>query len=156
MIDLKSRLDESVQKVRKYGSWVSYGGLVVMIASAVMFIVEFIRMMNIMRLPGLENGHVKMEDLEAQLSQLEEQEREQVESSNLWTRLNSDIDNQKAVLMGNKESIIFVYMINTVVCVLFFIQGVLMWRAAKPTIEMTDYLLRGGVENVPADLMEHT
>lgn len=58
--------------------------------------------------------------------------------------------------MGNKESIIFVYMINTVVCVLFFIQGVLMWRAAKPTIEMTDYLLRGGVENVPADLMEHT
>ena len=65
MIDLKSRLDESVQKVRKYGSWVSYGGLVVMIASAVMFIVEFIRMMNIMRLPGLENGHVKMEDLEA-------------------------------------------------------------------------------------------
>ena len=58
--------------------------------------------------------------------------------------------------MGNKESVLFVYMINLCICVIFFIQGILMWRAAKPTIEMVDYLKKGGVDNVPADLMRHT
>jgi len=58
--------------------------------------------------------------------------------------------------MGNKESVMFLYMINCVLCILFFIQGVLMWQAAKPTISMTDYLLSGGIENVPAELIQHT
>ena len=42
--------------------------------------------------------------------------------------------------MGNKESVIFIYMVNCVICVLFLIQGILMWRAAKPTVEMIGYL----------------
>ena len=44
-----------------------------------------------------------------------------MESTNLWQKLGYDIDNEKAVLMGNKESVIFVYMLNCVICILFFI-----------------------------------
>ena len=71
-------------------------------------------------------------------------------------RIQSDVESQKAVLMGNKESVLFVYMINCIVCILFLIQGILMWRAAKPTVEMIEYLKKGGVDNVPADLKQHT
>ena len=70
--------------------------------------------------------------------------------------MQSDMEGEKAVLMGNKESVIFIYMVNCVICILFFIQGILMWRAAKPTIEMIGYLKEGGVDNVPVDLMQHT
>lgn len=60
--------------------------------------------------------------------------------------------------MGNKEGILFIYMLNLIVCVLFAISGFLMWRAAKPTLEMTDYLLKNGynINKVPADLKQHT
>jgi hypothetical protein len=30
-----------------------------------------------------------------------------------------------------------------------------MWRAARPTMEMIDYLNKGGLQNVPADLRYH-
>ena len=66
------------------------------------------------------------------------------------------MENEKAVLMGNKESVMFVYMINCVICILFLFSGILMWQAAKPTVEMINYLKAGGVENVPADLLRHT
>ena len=77
-------------------------------------------------------------------------------SSNLWTQATTDIENEKAVLMGNRESVMFIYILNCVVCVLFFIQGVLMWRAAKPTLEMIGFLQEGNVNDVPADLKRHT
>ena len=54
------------------------------------------------------------------------------------------MENDKAVLMGNKESVLFIYMLNCVICVLFLITGILMWRAAKPTLEMTDFLQAQG------------
>ena len=66
------------------------------------------------------------------------------------------METEKAVLMGNKESVLFIYMVNCVICVLFLIQGIIMWRAAKPTIEMIEYLRKGGVDNVPEDLLQHT
>ena len=67
--------------------------------------------------------------------------------------MQSDMENEKAVLMGNKESVIFIYMLNCIICVLFLSTGVLMWRAAKPTIEMIGFLRRGGVDAIPADLV---
>ena len=67
-----------------------------------------------------------------------------------------DLENEKAVLMGDRESVMFVYMINCVICSLFFIQGILMWRAAKPTIKMIDFMQKGGIENVPQNLKQHT
>lgn len=73
----------------------------------------------------------------------------------MYQRFQTDIENEKAVLMGNKESVMFVYMINCVICVIFFIQGTLMRNAARPTMEMTDYLMKNGVEGVPEDLMQH-
>jgi len=51
-----------------------------------------------------------------------------------------DLENEKAVLMGNKESVMFIYMLNCVCCVLFLIQGILMWQASKPTLLMTQFL----------------
>ena len=53
MIDLNRRMDESVGKVQFYGKWTSYGGLVVIIASILTFIVEFMRMVHIARIPAI-------------------------------------------------------------------------------------------------------
>lgn len=92
------------------------------------------------------------QELESKLDSLYEQNEETVSSSNLYAKVTIDIDSEKAALMGNRESIMFVYMLNCVICILFLIQGILMWRAAKPTLEMIDFLKVGGVENVPADL----
>lgn len=50
MIDLNKRMHESVDKVHYYGSWLTYGGLVVIIASILTFIVEFMRLANISRM----------------------------------------------------------------------------------------------------------
>jgi len=75
-----------------------------------------------------------LEQLETKLDKLQQQEREAIKSSNLFYQMQSDVENEKAVLMGNKESVIFIYMVNCVICVLFLIQGILMWRAAKPTV----------------------
>ena len=57
MIDLNRRMDESVNKVQFYGSWLTYGGLVVMVASTITFIFEFMRMMHIARMPTIQAGH---------------------------------------------------------------------------------------------------
>ena len=61
------------------------------------------------------------------------------------------MENDKAVLMGNKESVLFIYMLNCIICVLFLITGILMWRAAKPTLEMTDYLQKDGGKSMDVD-----
>lgn len=150
-------MEESMRKVSSYGSWTTYGGLIVMVASILTFFVEFMRMFHIARLQGIAGqGHADVEMLESKLDELERQNQEQADSSNLFQKLSTDMENEKAALMGNKESVLFVYMINCVICVIFFIQGILMWQAAKPTIETIEYLKKGGVDNVPADLMRHT
>ena len=60
--------------------------------------------------------------------------------------------------MGNKESVMFIYMLNCVICVLFFIKGVLMWQASKPTLETAKFLQNNNydVNQVPASLLQHT
>ena len=57
--------------------------------------------------------------------------------------------------MGNKSSVIDVYIINCVACVFFLFQGVLMWRAAHPTMKAIEYLEKGNLDNLPADLRRH-
>ena len=74
MIDLRARLTESVTKVRFYGSWLTYGGLVVIIASVLTFIIEFMRMVHIARMPALKSTkEADIEQLEKQLDQLEQE-----------------------------------------------------------------------------------
>ena len=58
--------------------------------------------------------------------------------------------------MGDRESVIFVYMLNCVICIIFLIQGVLMWRAAKPTMQVISFMKKEGIDNVPHDLKQHT
>lgn len=65
MIDLRAQLNKTVSKVRFYGSWVTYGGLVVMIASVLVFIIEFMRLFHIMKMPALKSTR------EADVEQLE-------------------------------------------------------------------------------------
>ena len=77
MIDLRHRLNESVTKVRFYGSWLTYGGLVVIIAALITFIIEFMRMMHIARMPTLKSGReADVEQLEMQLDKLEHENQE--------------------------------------------------------------------------------
>ena len=76
MIDLNRRLENSVTKVRYYGTWLTYGGLLVIIASIFTFIVEFIRMANIMRIPNIKTGSSSMEQLEAEMIKLEQEEKD--------------------------------------------------------------------------------
>jgi len=66
----------------------------------------------------------------------------------------SDPENEKAVQMGNKESLIFVYYLNCAICILFAIIGLVMYYAAKPALQMVGYL-QLGVDQVPREL-EHT
>ena len=140
MIDLRQRLKESVSSVQSYGQWVSYGGLVVMVGSVVIFFIEFMKMIHIARLPGVKGSGVSSAEVEEELDQLEKENEERLKSSNLFVQIQSDIENEKAVLMGNKESVMFIYMLNCVICVLFFIKGVLMWQASKPTLATAKFL----------------
>ena len=155
MIDLKGRLTETMAQVKFYGSWLTYGGLVIIVASILTFIVEFLRLTHFARLPQLK-GDNKMGQLEDKLDDLYEKNEEQLSTSNAWQKLSTDVEAEKAVLMGNKESIIFVYMLNCVACILFLIMGILMWRAAKPSLQMVDFVERGGIQNVPDDLKRRT
>ena len=68
MIDLNARMHESVAKVRSYGYWVSYGGLLVMLVSVLTFIIEFMRLIHISKLPGIKGSHDDPQQLEDQLN----------------------------------------------------------------------------------------
>ena len=53
--------------------------------------------------------------------------------------------------MGNKESLIFIYYLNCVICILFGIIGIVMYSAAKPTLQMCSHL-QLGLAAVPKEL----
>ena len=42
-------------------------------------------------------------------------------------KIGENTENLKAIEMGNKESLIFVYLLNCAICILFFIIGALMY-----------------------------
>ena len=56
MIDLKERMNESVKQVHFYGCWLTYGGLVVILASIIGFIYEFMQMVSIARKAEVYSG----------------------------------------------------------------------------------------------------
>ena len=68
-----------------------------------------------------------------------------------------DLDNERAVLMGEKEGIVFVYMINIVICILFVIVGILMVTAARPSLALLGHLDSGrSQESVPVWITHQT
>ena len=71
MIDLNRRMDASVRKVTVYGSWLTNGGLLVIVASIITFIVEFLRLMHAARIPNIK-GDDQVIRLEAELEKLYE------------------------------------------------------------------------------------
>ena len=83
MIDLKGRLTETMAQVKFYGSWLTYGGLVIIVASILTFIVEFLRLTHFARLPQLK-GDDKMGQLEDKLDDLYEKNEEQLSTCNAW------------------------------------------------------------------------
>ena len=64
MIDLNRRLNEKVLKTRKYGFWVANGGLVVIFASLVSFVVELLRLVHVARMPQIKSGSNDMHKLQ--------------------------------------------------------------------------------------------
>ena len=65
--------------------------------------------------------------------------------------ITNDPENEKAIQMGNKESLIFIYYLNCTICILFAIIGLVMYYAAKPALQMCNHL-QLGVSEVPKDL----
>ena len=57
-------------------------------------------------------------------------------------------------MMGNREGVLFVYMLNCTLCILFLIMGILMFNASRPTLQMVSYL-KIGIQNVPDKLKKH-
>ena len=74
MIDFNKRLDESVTKTSFYGKWMTWGGLVVILASIATFIIEFMKMVSIARMPNVSMGKADLEKLETQLDHLEKED----------------------------------------------------------------------------------
>ena len=64
-------MEESVAKVKFYGSWITYGGLAVIIGSILTFLIEFMRMVHIARFPGIRGDHANLQELEEQLNEIE-------------------------------------------------------------------------------------
>jgi len=83
MIDLNSRLIESVERVRKTGRWVSFGGMLVMIGSVLTFLLEFMRLMHISRLPHMEKEHLSSQELEDELREIS-RENSELRNSNVF------------------------------------------------------------------------
>ena len=72
-------------------------------------------------------------------------------------KIEYDLDNERAVLMGEKEGIVFVYMINIVICILFVIVGILMVAAARPSLALLNHLETGrSRETVPGWIAQQT
>ena len=72
-------------------------------------------------------------------------------------KIEYDLDNERAVLMGEKEGIVFVYMINIVICILFVIVGILMVSAARPSLALLNHLDGGkSRETLPAWITHQT
>ena len=58
--------------------------------------------------------------------------------------------------MGNKESLIFVYMLNCTICILFAIIGTVMYTATSDALKVMNYIDEGGIDAVPEELWHHT
>jgi len=65
-----------------------------------------------------------------------------------------DPENEKAVLMGNRLSIIFVYGMNLGICACFFLIGVILYYSSKPTHVLACAIQNDGFDNVPEELLK--
>ena len=132
-------------KVMYYGRYTHYGGCLVFLCACITFIVEFARLSHIARYHKHDASWVAEGDPNPTTPEL-----------NKFSKLiEQDPENERAVQMGNKESLIFVYYLNCATCILFAIIGLVMYFSSKPTLQMCNYL-QLGVESVPEELAHTT
>ena len=127
-----------------YGRYVYYGGITVIIASILTFIVEFMRLYYISSYHKPDRSELAAANPHADENLLTKWEKE----------IEADPENVRAIQMGNKESLIFIYMLNCTICVLFLFIGLVMYSASKPALQVVHYL-QLGVDVVPEELQHH-
>ena len=135
------KLEELRHKVQYYGRFTHHGGCLVFLFAIATFIIEFARLIHVSKYHKHDSSWIVEDDPHPDQNILQKM-------SQLITR---DPENEKAIQMGNKESLIFVYYLNCAICILFVIIGMVMYYAAKPALKMVTYL-QFGIEEVPQDL----
>ena len=130
--------------VQYYGRYSYYGGCLVFLVAIVTFFVELARLSHISRYHKYDSSWVVEDDPFPKKSAL----------SKLNKLILEDPENDKAIQMGNKESLIFVYYLNCAVCILFGIIGLVMYYSSGPALRMAHYL-PFGLDAIPEEV-EHT
>ena len=130
--------------VQYYGRYSYYGGCLVFLVAIVTFFVELARLSHISRYHKYDSSWEVEDDPFPKKSEL----------SKLNKLILEDPENDKAIQMGNKESLIFVYYLNCAVCILFGIIGLVMYYSSGPALRMAHYL-PFGLDAIPEEV-EHT
>ena len=135
------QIENARLKVVYYGRWTYYGGGMVFFVSLMTFLVEFARLVHISKYHKHDSSWVVEDDHAPAKTQLDK----------ITKLLINDPENEKAIQMGNKESLIFIYYLNCAICILFGIIGIVMHNAAKPALQMCSHL-QLGLAAVPKEL----
>ena len=127
---MNPKIEHHRLSVQYYGRYTYYGGCLVFLVSILTFIVELARLSHIARYHKYDSSW----DVE------DNQSPDKDQLSKLDKLILEDPENEKAIQMGNKESLIFVYYLNCAICVLFGIIGLVMYFSSSPALRMIHYL----------------
>ena len=139
-----------IEYLRKYSLWLYYGGFINMTFAAIIFIFKFLQLVRVIGMSEVSRGNNrKMKELNADFKAIEEDWKDEQDSSALWRYFVDQKSDRRAVLMGNKQTIIYIHLANLTVCVLYFVCGYYMSKTSKPMKDITREITENDIEKGP-------
>ena len=127
-----------------------------MIGSIVFATIEVMELLYVIRMPQISSRD-QFPQLQEALSQIyyeNKKELDELSVLSLYQKLQENPEIEKAVLMGNRKSVIYVYGTNLGICVCYFLIGAILYYYSKPTHNLVQAVQKDGYENVSKKLMK--
>ena len=98
------------------------------------------------------NNHTSQEDLNKQFDRVIADFKEEQENSGILQRFTNEVEDRRAVLMGNKRTLEFILATNIAIAVLIVIQGLYMVWTTGPTLRTVNTILGSSVRTAAMTL----
>ena len=112
-------------------------GVGLMIGSACFAAMEIYYIVSVARMPQFRSSHSSNAELEKGLAEIYNQEHDYLDKATVEDIMEMNFDNEKAVLFGNRWSMIFAYFLTVVACAVTFLLGGLMFVVSGPSLHLS-------------------
>ena len=135
-------IKEVVSKLRVNSRWLFHMGLVYIGGAVTLIAMKAIQLVTVYGMHTIAKGNnVKTEDLNASFHAIYDDFVEKQDNNYWLNKFTNDVENKRAVLMGNGGTLKIVLVLNIVTGVLFLMQGLYMYTVVgttKKTVEVIE------------------